>query len=245
MSALEPYMIIDLDKGVVDYADIVPSGGWSDEYFLRKMVLRLIEPCTFEMETNVDLMRSTRKIQGICDDSVKRQVSISKAYYIGIFEITQKQYEIITGSNLAPFKCDLKPVDFVSYDMIRGRDFDSNQVANDSFFGKLRSKTKLDFDLPTEEQWECACKTSPRRCKSLNNQNIINDKDHTVINSSSPNSWGVYDMHGLVWEWCLSGELRGGGWSGSDFYCRSARRQSCFYPDFAKNNCGFRVALVP
>ena len=153
--------------------------------------------------------------------------------------------------------------------------------------GKLRTKTGLAFDLPTEAQWEYACRAGTT--KALNNntdlQSLEQDSNMDVLGrywynggssySSDPvnggtaevgsyqaNNWGLYDMHGNVWEWCLdwygsyngdatdpngpesgSGRvLRGGSWPGIARYCRSANR-SISYPDDALNGLGFRLVL--
>ena len=96
----------------------------------------------------------------------------SKEFYIGVFEITQRQWEHVTGARPSYYKnesCYMKrPVENVSYDDIRGKDKgsaypESNEVDSGSFIGLLRSKAKLEkLDLPTEEQWRIACSASIR-----------------------------------------------------------------------------------
>ena len=165
------YIVIDLSGGPdaerypISWLDDVPEGGWTDEYKTTKLVLRKIEPGTFTMG-------SPKGELGRYDGETQHKVTLTKAFYIGVFETTQKQYELITGSNPSFFRGDDRPVEAVSYDMIRGNRFGAswphnNDVDEDSFFGKLRSKTQMTFDLPTEAQWESACRTGTT--KALNN----------------------------------------------------------------------------
>ncbi len=87
----------------------------------------------------------------------------------------------------------------------------SSAVDSDSFLGKLRARTGLEFDLPTEAQWEYACRAGTTTVYSYGNSA---DGDYMWYNSNSgyhtndvglkkPNPYGLYDMHGNVFEWCL------------------------------------------
>ena len=118
----------------------------------------------------------------------------------------------------------------VSYDTLRGSSKGSgwpanNEVDGNTFFGNLRSQTHLIFDLPTEAQWEYACRSG--KATALNNGKNLSDSkkapemnevgrynynrddgkgghsQHAVVGSYLPNSKGLYDMHGNVAEWCL------------------------------------------
>ncbi|MBR4675767.1 MAG: formylglycine-generating enzyme family protein [Victivallales bacterium] len=102
-----------------------------------------------------------------------------------------------------------------------------------SFFGVLRARTGLTFDLPTEAQWEYACRagtttalnsgenlTDAETCPNMNevgrykgNQNDGKGdyKEHTKVGCYLPNAWGLYDCHGNVWEWCLDWYQSGWG----------------------------------
>jgi formylglycine-generating enzyme required for sulfatase activity len=218
------YYVIDLSGGpdAVNYPITTlssePEGGvWPDEYKTTKLVLRKIEPGTFMMGGS----KSTR---------------ISQPFYIGVFEVTQKQYQLVMGSNPSKYRGDMRPVEQVSYNMIRGSSAGagwpaSSQVDGTSFLGKLRAKTGLDtFDLPTEAQWEYACRAgttstynnggnTEEDLKTLGRY-YFNQTDgrggysqyHTTVGSYAPNAWGLYDMHGNVREWCLDwyGTLAGG-----------------------------------
>lgn len=151
--SLKPYCVIDLSDGAnassypVSYLTDIPLGGWTDEYKTTKLVLRLIEPGSFLMRGSYD-------------------VTLTNPFYCGVFEVTQKQYELVTGSNpsMASYgKGSSYPVHCVSYNMIRGSSNgamwpSSSAVDSSSFTGQLQARTGIDFDLPTEAQWEYACR---------------------------------------------------------------------------------------
>lgn len=261
------YIVIDLGNGDVDYTNSKPFGGWSDKYKTDKLVLRRIEPGTF-------VMGSPTNELGRFDNETQHSVSISAPFYIGIFEITQCQYYLVTGKNPSRFKGNTRPVENVSYDDIYT-----------FFFKNIKERFDLPLELPTDAQWEYACRAG--KTSSWNNgkdiTNITKDKEldklgrylqntndfkgeyteHTVVGSYRSNDWGLYDMHGNVWEWCSdwysdSGSssavdpqgpnsgtfrvLRGGSWHTDANSCRSAVRNR-YYPFSADSNFGFRVIL--
>ena len=224
------YMVIDLSGGPsaesypISYLNEVPEGGWTEEYKTTKMVLSKINAGKFTMGSPDDEL-------GRDDDEVQHEVTLTKPFFAGVFEVTQKQYELITGNNPANYQGDARPVECISYNKIRGKDKgagwpDNNEVDEDSFFGILRAKTGLEFDLPTEAQWEYACRAGTTT--ALNSGKNLSDKSecdemaevgryyynqndgkggytnaHTTVGSYLPNAWGLYDMHGNVREWCL------------------------------------------
>lgn len=231
------YLIVDISNGPnvisypVRYMRGVPEGGWTKKYKTSRLVLRKVDPGVF-------IMGSPKGEVGRFDffggEETQREVTLTKPFYIGIFEVTQKQYELIMGSNPSHFKGDDRPVESVSYEMLRGDGKgsnwpQSNEVDEGSFFEKLRSRTRLVFDLPTEAQWEYACRAGST--SALNNGKNLTYADycknmdevaryegtqydgkggyteHTTVGSYLPNAWGLYDMHGNVWEHCLDWHL--------------------------------------
>lgn len=240
------YLVIDLSRGTkakeypLSYLADVPKGGWKDEYKTDKLVLRRIEPGTF-------MMGSPEGELGRKDDETRHEVTLTKGFYIGVFEVTQKQWERVMGAwpsrfNTPKFR-DERPVEQVPYNSIRGTgdgaDWPAfNGVDALSFFGKLRARTDKAFDLPTEAQWEYACRagvatalnskkdlTSKGTCQNMaevgrysaNAGEGAPDCDTSVgtakVGSYLPNAWGLYDFHGNVWEWSLD---RLGGYSDGD-----------------------------
>ena len=219
-----PYMVVDLSGGVdalsypVSNLSSVPEGGWGDEYKTTKLVLRLIPPGSF-------MMGSPSDENGRSSNEDLHGVVLTKPFYIGVFEVTQKQYELIAGSvpSSKASSGDKHPVSGVSYTDIRGTVNGigwptHNQVDANSFMGRLRSKVNMLFDLPTEAQWEYACRAGTS--SALNNGEEITSTSGTCANlgevawyynnAGAPrvvgqklcNNWGLYDMHGNVNEWC-------------------------------------------
>jgi formylglycine-generating enzyme required for sulfatase activity len=263
------YYVIDLSGGTsatsypVTTLSAPPAEGWTDEYKTTKLVLLRIEAGSFQMGGSYN-------------------VTISQPFYMGVFEITQKQYELVTGSNLSSYTGDARPVENVSWNSIRGNSDIFNwpsvtTVNANSFMGKIRAKTGLTFDLPTEAQWEYACRAGTTsdynnggsteadlqllgRYNGNQNDGRGGYSQHTVVGSYLPNAWGLYDMHGNVWEWCLDwyGNLssstdpigstsgpyrvkRGGSWYNSADYCTLSYRYN-FTPSHANDISGFRLA---
>ena len=206
------YCVVDLSAGPlaksypVSYLNSYPVAGWGDEYKTSKIILRRIDP-------------------GLVTMGGKKPVTITNPFYIGVFEVTQKQYELITGTTPSTFKGDMRPVESITWDAIRGDSDVYNwpsitDVDPNTFIGKIRKRTGLHFDLPTESQWEYACRAgtssdfnnggdSEYDLKTLGRyQENCNDgkggySEHTVVGLYFPNAWGIYDMHGNACERCL------------------------------------------
>ncbi len=206
------------------------------------------------------------------DEKPQRQVTISRDFYLGMYAVTQVEYKIVTGQSPSHFKGDRLPVEQVSWEEAV------------TFCQRLTDSVKRRVELPTEAQWEYACRaetTTPFHFGSELNGDLANcdgnhpygtntrgpDKNTTVPVGSYPaNPWGLYDMHGNVWEWCQDeygpyapGDqtdpvqlpkqskdsrrvLRGGAWDGYARYCRASDR-SRITPNFLSNYVGFRVCF--
>jgi formylglycine-generating enzyme required for sulfatase activity len=197
-----------------------------------------------------------------------KDVNIS-AFYMGKYEVTQAQWQAIMGGNPASFKYNLQnPVQQVSWDDAQ------------DFCKKLSQQTGREFRLPSESEWEYACRAGTTTAYSFgDNASLLGDyawyrdnsdsKTHPV-GQKKPNPWGLYDMHGNVWEWCqdsyerYGGEndlirktgiavtkvgflyfrlLRGGSWFNFAEECRSAYRLESNERDQA-GYIGFRVVCV-
>ena len=255
------YCVIDLSAGTsatsypVTYLASRPSGGFNvDAYKTTKLVLKRMEAGSFKMGSSQNI-----------------SVTLTKPFFMGLFEVTQKQYQLVTGSNPSYFSGDKRPVERVSYNAIRGSTNgakwpSSNAVDSSSFLGKLRARTGLDFDLPTEAQWEYACRAGTTTTYSYGDSSNGNYMWYSLsqthdVGTKQPNPWGLYDMHGNVWEWCLdwyasslsggtdpkgssSGSdrvLRGGSWVSSPGDCTSSHRGYCT-PSDKGDHIGFRLS---
>ena len=202
------YCIIDVSGGPnaasfpVWYSNILPEG---DEFKTTSIVLKKIPAGSFMM----------------CNHA---KVTISKPFFIGVYEVTRRQYQLLSTNDTWEKKWwkggenPDYPANFITYNMIRGASAGaqwpaSDAVDQDSIIDILRKKTGLKFDLPTEAQWEYACRAGTT---SLYNNGGNSDEDLqklgryrgtgrglAVVGSYQPNAWGLYDMHGNVFEWCL------------------------------------------
>ncbi len=223
-----------------------------------RFAVHYIPPGTFIMGT--DRPPSLRR-----KEETARKVTLTKGFWIMETEVTQELYESIMGTNPSQFSGKQHPAENISwYDAI-------------NFCTNLSKATNMNWSLPTEAEWEYACragsktmysfgdlyqsKISDYACISINryNKNI----HHCQVGKYKPNNWGLYDMHGNVWEWCSDwyGEyqynsvvdphgpdkgycrvLRGGSWLSDRDALRSAYRNS-FYPHFQSRYFGFRAVM--
>ena len=197
------------------------------------------------------------------DEGPQHRVTMSRPFYIGVTEVTQAQYHAVTGKNPSKFKERRNPVERVTWDEAT------------AFCEALSKKTGLTVRLPTEAEWEYACRAGSKTRYSFGNKDAdlgphawylgnSNRKPHPV-GQKKPNAWGLYDMHGNVWEWCddwyagpytnakavdpkgpPTGKeriLRGASFADDLGGPRSARRGKA-KPDRREPNYGFRVVLL-
>ena len=210
------------------------------------MKLKLVQPGTFKMLWN------------------RRELTeITNPYYLGIYEVTQSEWEEIMGTSPAHFKGKNLPVESVSWH--------DTQV----FLKRLSDMEKKTYRLPTEAEWEYACYagSGPKESFGPNDNKLLegycwfknNSEGNThPVGTKKSNKWGFYDMQGNVWEWCLDWKsgynvsdgtdsnepsyaspriLRGGGYDDQGDICWYAR----MFVDPRSNykNYGFRVVLEP
>lgn len=229
----EKFMIVDVSNPTAETFPVKYVTGRSaasfntEEFKGDKIVFRLINPCQFYMGSpDSEPGRYDYKSKNQPDREIKRLIQITKPFYIGLFEMTQKQYENVCGETPSVHAGDYRPVDNVPYSTLRGPDKGAQWPANDevdedSFFGVLRRKTGLRFDLPTEAQWECACRAETETpfsdgvpCTTVSDFNTqmnvlgrysgnADNTFHTTVGTYAPNHYGLYDMHGNVYELCL------------------------------------------
>lgn len=306
------YMVVDLTKtagedGEIEYvyagdARLTTIEGWTNvwfgvtndtQYMTDKLVLRRVSAGSYLMGAST---------------ATTYPVTLTKDFYIGVFEVTQAQYERIMGVAPSCYFTNAtyaatRPVEQISYDKLRGSVGEggggwptNDAIYAQSLIGKLRAQTGIGaFDLPTEAQWEYACRanvtnsfyngndiTNDTRDASLNtitrykyndgylndgatppNQNSSPANGTARVGSYQPNAWGLYDMLGNVWEWCLnysgvitggtdplgplatgtSHNTRGGSWLSSASRCTSAFNSSALPSVSTANYTGFRLVI--
>jgi formylglycine-generating enzyme required for sulfatase activity len=203
------------------------------------------------------------------DDEHQHPVTLSRGFYLGAHPVTQAQWLAVMGSNPSKFKGEDRPVESVSWDECQ------------EFCRKLSARDGQRYRLPTEAEWEYACRAStitPFSFGKTISTDVANydgtysygrgkkgvyRQQTTPVGSFPPNAWGLYDMHGNVWEWCQDGYapypnctikdyqtkdkaarvLRGGSWYDAPRFCRSAARFR-YAPTVHNDDVGFRVLLV-
>ena len=202
------------------------------------------------------------------NEGPQTQVALTKGFWLGKYLVTQGQYQAVMGSNPSYFKALGKdvPVEQVSWN--DAMMFCQKLTAQEQAAGRLPAGYA--FTLPTEAQWEYACRAGTTGPYAGNLDAMgwyaqnSNNKTHPV-GSKQPNAWGLYDMHGNVWEWCTdwfgpdpggsvvdplgpaSGAvrvIRGGCWLHDAASCRSAFRFGG-EPGNRGHALGFRLALSP
>lgn len=195
-------------------------------------------------------------------------ITLTQPLWVGKYEVTQRQYEAVMGSNPSHFAREgkdaaLYPVECVSHiDALK--------------FCQAASEAGGEFRLPTEAEWEYACRAGTRTRHSNGDSDDRlgevaqfggnNRKATEKIGSKSPNAFGLFDMAGNVWEWCQdpwtdsydmrtttdpagpeTGQgcvTRGGSWASSADNCRSAHR-SRDAETYGGSHLGFRIAWTP
>ena len=221
------------------------------------------------------MMGSPESEQGHNENENQHEVTISKDYYLGVYEVTQAQYEKVMDKNPSYFQgaivgnenADL-PVDDVSW-------YDAVEFCKKLSDLPEEKKAGRVYRLPTEAEWEYACRAGSKTAYSFDDEEGLlpeygwfnrnsSDRTHTV-GLLEPNAWGLYDMHGNVWEWCSdwygdypkgavsdptgpkegsSRVFRGGSWGDRAASCWSALRH-WNGPGGRSNSFGFRLALSP
>jgi formylglycine-generating enzyme required for sulfatase activity len=202
--------------------------------------------------------------EGSAADEFLHEVHISRPFYLGVYEVTQEEYQRVVGHNPSRYLGLRQPVEQVSWD---------DAVA---FCQKLSRQEGVRYRLPTEAEWEYACRagTTTRTylgyAVSLSAANIRGGQT-LPVGQYAPNPFGLFDLYGNVWEWCADwysedyyrhapradpqgptqGEkriLRGAGWfdgpgtrEPTDRRVRSASRASREPPNACNNRFGFRV----
>jgi formylglycine-generating enzyme required for sulfatase activity len=201
------------------------------------------------------------------DEGPIHRVKLSP-YFIGKYPVTQAQWKAVMGNNPSRFQGDDLPVETVSWEDAK------------KFCETISAKTGKTYRLPTEAEWEMACRAGSNGKYCFGDDEKLlgeyawygqnsDDKTHPV-GQKKPNAWGLFDMHGNVWEWCgdwyggryysecekqglvtdpqgpATGSYRvarGGGWNNYAVRCRSADRGGVV-PGNRRDGLGFRLVRI-
>ncbi|MCL2727548.1 MAG: formylglycine-generating enzyme family protein [Bacteroidales bacterium] len=244
---------------------------------IQGVKLVLIKSGTFIMGS--PLSESGRK-----RDEVQHEVTISRDFYLSENAITNEQYCLFLNATEVPSNGYGNVIDFGQKQLIksdnkgvkyvRGKWFPANGKANCpvvcvTWYGAKAYCDWMGGRLPTEAEWEYACRASTSTPFHTGNKLTISQANFSSINTKPvgryvPNAWGLYDMHGNVWEWCSDWYtgydisavvdpqgptmntrrvVRGGSFWHKVQFCRSACR-AYYSPDYVRTNfIGFRMAM--
>ena len=236
--------VIDLGKGIKLDMVLIPAGKF-----------KMGSPASEKGRFN-----PASKIGSEVGDETQHEVTLTKPFYMGKFEVTQEQWETVMGNNPSSKTKGAKlPVTDVSWN-------DSKE-----FIKKLNASTKGNYRLPSEAEWEYACRAGTSTVYSFgdnltNSDANINGGGIKAVGSYKPNAFGLYDMHGNVFEWCEdwygdypAGAItdpkgpaiekchisRGGAYTCTVLGVRSAYRNSDLGPTDRFGSFGFRLARTP
>ena len=217
------YILFGLSRGGEEKASLENSGQ-RDSEFRRKPSndlegLPLPEKAGKSRQGKIDIKGSSGKIEldlviipagkfVMGDRGNDHEVVITKPFYMGKYEVTQEQWEEVMGENPSETKGVKYPVTNVSWHDCQ------------EFINKLNDKTKPGYRLPTEAEWEYACRAGTTTAYSFGDKITPKDANYgavgriKAVGSYNPNAFGLYDMHGNVWEWCSD-------WFGAEYYKNS------------------------
>ena len=195
------------------------------------------------------------------DPGKDHEVTLTNPFYMGKYEVTQEQWQVVMGNNPSITKGTRLPVTNVSWNDCQ------------DFIKRLNAKTNGGYRLPTEAEWEYACRAGTTTVYSCGDSLTKSDANYgpggksVAVGSYKPNAFGLFDMHGNVWEWCedwLGGYpeeavtdpmgavmgnfrvLRGGSFYAVALKVRSADRNAIYgLPVFRDLYLGLRLARIP
>ena len=202
------------------------------------------------------MMGSPASENGRLSNETQHEVTLTKPYYMGKYEVTQEQWEAVMGNDPRRNKGENMPITNVSWNDCQ------------EFIKKLNDKTTGGFRLPTEAEWEYSCRAGTTTAYSYGDSLTKSDasidgRSTKAVGNYKANAFGLYDMHGNAWEWCedkygvysagavtdpkgpANGEgrvLRGGAFFYDESGVRSSFRYIFYTPNKRSDLYGFRLA---
>ena len=217
------YMAINLSvaNAVFFYerAEDLPGGITNDMYKTEWLLMRKIPAAGVVWHMGSPTYESNRN----ADNEVQHPVMLTYDYYMGVYMVTQRQYYLFSGGlnpSMSFMGGDMRcPVNRVKFSGMRGSTYswpaDGHKVTADSAIGKLRAHSGIDsFDLPTEAEWEYACRAGSFTAHydgtdttislgDLGWYNSNSDSSMHIVGLKQPNAWNLYDLYGNAGEFCL------------------------------------------
>ena len=240
--------VVDFGENVKLEMVLVPAGKFKMGFTKKELLdLKLDLQENIKKEKNRELGKKEIEVvdQIINVQGKQHEVTLTKPFYMGKYEVTQEQWESVMGTNPSKIKEAKLPVTDVSWNDCQ------------EFIKKLNAKTKGGYRLPTEAEWEYACRAGTMSAYSFGDKitpKDENDYDSKIgkpvaVGSYKPNAFGLYDMHGNVWEWCED-------WQGEYPFAvtdpkgpatgnRRVLRGGCFFDKSSKARSSFRHSYPP
>jgi formylglycine-generating enzyme required for sulfatase activity len=198
------------------------------------------------------------------DDRIKQKWSVKiEPFFLARYPVTQEVYQAVTGESPSTFKGEKQPVETVSWqEAVRFCNLLSATAGLQACYvwsgaGVLFDAASDGYRLPSEAEWEYACKTGTRQSRYGDLDSIAWYKGNAggrphEVGLKEANAWGLYDMLGNVWEWCsdiydekVYGSyriFRGGGWADEERSCLATNRRRSHPALFKIDDLGFRIA---
>src|SRR4029077_7098434 len=237
-----------------NYLFVDTSAPANGSRFYRALVQSPPTNLVFIPPGNFNIGTPTNEFSTSSDEGPQTYVTITRGFWMGKYEVTQREYLAVVGSNPSQFTGNLdRPVETVSW--LDATNYCALLTQQELVAGRISPGSH--YRLPTEAEWECAARagTSTRFYHGDDATSLTNFAWYSAnagfgthpVGLKQPNAWGLYDMEGNVWEWCQDWYgpypggsvtdpkgpannpigfkvIRGGAWEASEFDCRSARR---------------------
>ncbi|MEY4566185.1 MAG: hypothetical protein RLY14_1155 [Planctomycetota bacterium] len=253
-----------IETAMVEYTSLL----WADPQAVSSVETQLFSKLSPEMLTHDFLeMLSNRPPEVVLRlPSIKNSIGMTlrlvpkSSFYLGVYEVTQEQYQKVIGTNPSALQEPQNPVEQVSWEDAVNFCSKLSALPEEKAAGRI-------YRLPTEVEWEHACRAGSTSVYSFGNDPAQlaeyawfkenSGGDAHPVGGKKPNAWGFYDFHGNVREWCSDVQenltpgvimapsyvICGGSWGDDVTYCKCASRYN-YDPSRRGDYCGFRIALI-